>query len=82
MNVTVRFDKPVDDDAYEAYWLDLGTLVRSYATHGIDAEFGTEWYLNVDADELESLRDDLAELGKRHDQPPATVTNSDDQEKR
>jgi hypothetical protein len=73
MNVIVRFTEPDDGDAYEAYWLDLGKLVRSYATHGIDAEFGTEWYLHVDDDELESLRDDLAELGKRHGQAPAVV---------
>jgi hypothetical protein len=73
VNVVVRFVKPLDDDVYEAYWLELGKAVRSYATHGIDAEFETEWWLNVETDELAPLREDLNELAKRHGQYPASV---------
>ena len=73
MNVTVRCERPESDTVWEPYWLALGKLLRDHATHGIDAEFETEWYLAIEPEGLLGLRADLADLAEDFGLTPAIV---------
>lgn len=77
MNVIVRCERPESDTVWEPYWCALGKLLRAHATHGIDAEFATEWHLAIEPLGLPALRADLADLAEDFGLRSATAIEAD-----